>query len=105
MVHPLAQTLLVRIMQTAMDRMNTGADITPWEAWTLGRITAICTEYPGVVDAVAEAEDHDAPPPCGNPKCLHNCEVCVAYYDQQTEGETVSAGGSPPAGGVRPELR
>lgn len=29
-------------------------------------------------------------PPCGNPKCLHNCNECVNYYDRHGESEPLT---------------
>ena len=55
-VHPLALELLTRVAWIAMDRMNSASDIAPWEAHTLGRITAVATGYPGVFAALEELE-------------------------------------------------
>lgn len=31
----------------------------------------------------------DCEPPCGNPKCLHNCNDCVTYYDIRGDSELI----------------
>lgn len=56
-VHGTAQALLREIVVIALDRMNNGADVSSWEAWTLGKITAVASKYPGVLDGVAGESD------------------------------------------------
>jgi len=47
--------LLTEIAQMAMDRMNTGVDVSPWEAVTLGGITALAVRCPGVVEGLKDS--------------------------------------------------
>jgi hypothetical protein len=49
-VHGTALALLREIVVIALDRMNSGVDVSAWEAWTLGKITAVASKYPGVLD-------------------------------------------------------
>jgi hypothetical protein len=52
-----AQELFVEICQVAADRMNSGKDISAWEAHTLGKITGICARYPGALAAWHAADN------------------------------------------------
>lgn len=50
--YPDPKDLLAEIVQLAMDRMNTGDDISSWEAWTLGQISGIASRCPDVLSRV-----------------------------------------------------
>lgn len=56
---PRAQELFVEICQISAERMNTGKDISTWEAHTLGKITGICSRYPGVLAAWHAADNKE----------------------------------------------
>lgn len=48
-VHETARALLAEILQITMDRMNHGQGVSSWEAYTLGKVAAVASKYPGVL--------------------------------------------------------
>jgi hypothetical protein len=58
---PKAQELFVEICRAGAERMNSETHpVSTWEAHTLGKITAICARYPGVLAAWHAADEQGA---------------------------------------------